>query len=910
MMNHAKSSLAKLPIEYIELIAENNRRMFCNLHSADLFATILDIKFSPRIKPTIGLLFIIDTQDNELKLVATKGIDEAAILTPRVKLGKGLIGRIAQQGKIYITNRIDDSELIFHKELIPPQALMIGLPLNVMGKVLGLLSFFMEGHVSLPNNERAMLQILSGHAAIAIQNNLLLSRLMSNNDDLDFLVQIAQDLASSLELSQVLKKILKASQQIAKTNNSFLWYRDLVTKRWRRKFPDNLKLADLQLPNIENGEGIIGHVYKTGEPYLCNDVTNDPYYHNTWPETRSEIAAPLIIDGAVEGILNIESTQYNAFTNRDLKLLTMLAANASVALRNAQLYAIADEKNRHFITLRQISEELGQQKSLNSVLSSIAQESLNIVGQGKKICFVMLVDPEKNKLETKAIAPEIASSDYFNFYVDLNQNKSIVVWVARNGEARIANDVRKDPEYLEIFPEIRSEICVPLRFRNEIIGVIDIESSELNAFTDHDLDTLQALAESTAIAIKIGELCDIRLRQLQVLYEIGRKITSTLDLDQILNLLAKETLAAIGPQDRILYVQLVDYDQKMLIVKAFAGDEAYQKDYLNRKTSLDEGISGEVVRTQRHYLCADVKNDDYYLEVNPHVQSELIVPIIYDNQVTGLINVESFKKNDFGQYEVHLLQQLANHAGIAIENARLNEELSDIQFQVSEAVGLSAVTDVLSGLTHDIRTASSLISGEAQWIEYLHENQKLESFTILESMKKIQAQVDRIERMTTEIMERSRSMPIEFERANLADITQTVIYLTSGFSRRHKVEFQIDRASLNFTAMVDPHRLHRVFINIIKNAIEAMPDGGIITIRAKRFKDYFEIHFHDSGKGMEESARKKVWDPFFSMKQGGFGLGLPICKRIIELEHNGKITLRSVKDKGTNVKIRLRYEQT
>jgi len=88
-----------------------------------------------------------------------------------------------------------------------------------------------------------------------------------------------------------------------------------------------------------------------------------------------------------------------------------------------------------------------------------------------------------------------------------------------------------------------------------------------------------------------------------------------------------------------------------------------------------------------------------------------------------------------------------------------------------------------------------------------------------------------------------------------------------------------------------------------------MPHGGTLVIRAKHFADYFDIYFSDSGKGIATEDLKKIWTPFFSSKQGGFGLGLTNCKRIIETEHNGKITIRSLKDKGTTIKIRLCYEQ-
>ena len=287
----------------------------------------------------------------------------------------------------------------------------------------------------------------------------------------------------------------------------------------------------------------------------------------------------------------------------------------------------------------------------------------------------------------------------------------------------------------------------------------------------------------------------------------------------------------------------------------------------------------------------------------------MIVPIFFNQAVIGLINVESFKENDFGQHEVYLLQQLANQAGIAIENARLNEKLADAQFQLTEAIGITMVSDALAGLTHDIRTASSLISGEAQWIEYLHESNQLQTDQIIESMKKIESHVARIETMTSDLMERGRSLPPKFEKANLADFTRTSVRLTSGYAQRQNVEITVKYPSLDFVAQVDPHRLHRVFINLIKNAIEAMPTGGKVAIRAKKSTDYFDIHFADSGKGIEIEDQKKIWNPFFSLKQRGLGLGLTNCKRIIEIEHNGKITIRSVKNKGTNVQLRLPYYQ-
>lgn len=911
MIEYVKTDLLSLPIEFIEMLADNNRKMFSNLNPQDVYSIILDLRFSLEKHPQIGLLFILDIEDNKFKLIASKGIDDKDVQSKIILQGEGLIGGTAETGEKQILFSSAKCCKIISENLILSNNIgtSILLPLKIMGKVIGIVNLYLTGSNPFSKAELVMLDILAGHAAVAIQNANFYRHLKHEHDDLDFIVQITRDLTSSIELNLVLKNILNAAQQIANTNVTFLWYKDLTTKKWRRTFPENLNLSGLQLPRIEDGEGIIGHVLKTGKPYLCNDVTNNQYYFDIWKETKSEIAAPLVIDGEVRGILNIESLKYNAFTDRDLRLLTMLAGEAAIALRNAQLYQIAEEKTRQFISFRQISEELAQQKSLKGILSFIARESLNIVGQGKKSCFVMLVDEEKNMLETKAVCGEIADTYYEDFVVDLNQQKSIVVWVANNAKPRIANDVTKDPEYYDVFSTTKSEICIPLLFRNEAVGVIDIESSELNAFDERDVEILQALADNTAIATKIGELCDTRLRQLEVLYETGKKINSSLNLNDMLNLLANEALHAIGTNNRILYVQLVNQEKGLIEIKAVTGEKAPGQNYVNRKASQQEGISAGVIRTKKHYLCPDVKANDTYLAINPEIKSELVVPIIFNGQVIGLINVESFKKNDFGQHDIYLLQQLANQAGVAIETAQLNEKLADTQFQLTEAIGITMVSDALAGLTHDIRTASSLISGEAQWIEYLHEKKTLEIPEVIEAMKKIESNVARIERMTRDLMERAKSLPPQIVEANLAEITRTAIYLTSGYARRQNIDIKVDNPSLEFFAQVDPHRLVRVFINLIKNSIEAMPACGRISIRAKKFAAYFDIHFADSGKGIEIEDQKKIWNPFFSLKQRGFGLGLTNCKRIIEVEHSGKITIRSVKNKGTNVKLRLPYEQ-
>lgn len=910
MFETIENNTDRLPVEFIESLAECNRKMFSRLSSDDIYRGILETSGCVIKQTKISLLFILNAETDELKLVEMRGINEDGVRRNNIHVGEGISGSVAWDGLTQISYDSQQCSELISENIVAEKTIntIAYLPLKVLNRVIGVLVLFLARSKQFSQIEELMLHVLAGHAAAAIQNANIYKRLRHDCEDMDSVIQIARDITSTLELDQVLENILKAAQQIASTDITFLWYKDLMTKKWRRIFLRDFSSSTLKMPDIENGEGIIGQVLKTGRPYLCNDVTADPYYFNTWDETRSEITIPLIIDGEVNGILNIESTKFGAFNERHLRLLSMLAGEAAIALRNAQLFEIAEQKTRQFITIRQIGEALGQQKSLKEILSIIARESLNIVGHGKKVCFVMLIDKEKKLLETKVARGDLFKEEHLKFHVPFS-GRSIVSWVARNSKYRLAPNVAEDPEYLEINIETGSEICIPLSFRNEVIGVIDIESSEQNAFDDQDVELLQALADNTAIAIKIAELYEIRLKQLEALYNTGTKISASLNLNVVLNAIANEALKAIGEKNRTLYVQLLDEESGNLEIKVAAGVNS-EFNYVGTHVSIDKGISGWVFKNQNYYISPEVKNDPYYVEINRSVNSELCVPIIFGGKIIGLINVESIEKNDFGEHELQLLQGLANQAGVAIENARLSEGLANTQFQLNEAFELSLIGETLAGLNHDIRTCSSLISGEAQWIKHLHEENKLSLDEAIGAMNNIEKYIERIEKLTEDLSRKSQQSPLRFQKSNMADVIKESVHLISSKASQYNIEMIVDYSLLQFSAEVDSPRLKRVFINIMMNAIDAMPDGGSLYILANKNKKYFEIKFKDTGKGIPESEIPKVWDKFFTTKKDGTGLGLAICKRIIESDHNGQIHIESEKNKGTTVIVKLTIRQS
>ena len=911
MKNNQLNKAVFYPTASLELLNQCSQKLFSKLERQDYYENLLTCCFCILPATKFCLLFLSDADKQQLKLAKSKGIELGKIRKKNIPVEDGVTGNVAASGNrkiVYdVTGMNDAVELeVIQKENI---GALIALPLKISGEVLAVLNIYLTKPVKISPENEIILDIFAGNASLAFQNVYLFQNRRHTLNDIQTILHVARNISTMLDIDQVLDNIINAARKISDTDIISIWYKDFQTNCWERKVPPHLKALPIKLPNIEVGQGIIGQVLKTGHHHLCGDTSKVDYYFPTWADSKSELAIPLKLDNVVKGILNIESSRFNAFTERHFQLLSILAEDAAIALRNAQLWTIAERKTKQFITLKEIGEALSQRKSLKEILQLIASEALQIVGHGNKVVWVLLLDKKKQLLETKASCGDLAKKKDFSFHVSL-QERSVVNWVVKHRQIKIIPDVEKEENYLKVNPQTKSEICIPLIFRDEVIGAINIESSELNAFGDRDQELLQTLADNAAIATQIGELYDIRLRQLEALYKIGTEITSSLDLREVLNTIAEEALSAIGRRRRTLYLQLLDDEKRILQVKAATGLHAQTK-YLDRQFPFGLGISGWVVQHKKSYLCTNVKKDPYYYEINPLIHSELCVPIHFKDKVIGLINVESMLKNDFGHVELQLLDNLAQQAGIAITNAHLNQYFLQSQQELAQASEMVSAGEMLAGISHDIRNMCAVIASEATWIIDKIDKNNLSTEETKKSMQNIISHIRGIKQMTEDLSRRTRQFPIDFRVVNLVSVLKETVYLMTSLASRHAVNINIAYQQLDFPVEVDVKRLKSAIINIIKNAIDAMPDGGDLTISGRKSEVDFELHFADTGIGIPKETINKVLNRFFTTKEvgRGMGMGLAIVKRFVEEEHHGKILIKSEEYKGTEVIIRLPLRQ-
>jgi signal transduction histidine kinase len=421
------------------------------------------------------------------------------------------------------------------------------------------------------------------------------------------------------------------------------------------------------IDNLEVGEGFSGRVVQTGEPLVVPDLNTDPRL------ARSEVAdsgfrtaaiVPLTARDRIWGTLFVITGATRDFTAQDVKFLTHIADRISLAIENARLFADQQRRAEQFRLLSEVSTRITSLLSVDELLDQTARLVNEVLGY--YLVGIGLV--EGDELIVKAGAGRQPDEDRSRpLRVKLGQG--ISGWVARTGEPLLAPDVSQEARYLLLdhSTETRSELAVPLRTKTEIIGVLDVQSNQLNAFGEGDLVVLQSLANLTAIAIKEARLVDAeqrRAEQFRVISEVGASITSILTVDELLREIVRLVRTSLGYYHTA--IGLVEDGE--LVMKA--GVEP------SRLQVGGEGITAWVASTGEPLLVADVSQDSRYLLLpgSEEIRSEVAVPLKTTTGIIGVLDVQSDQTNGLDQSDLAVLEAVAHQAAIAIENARLYQQ--------------------------------------------------------------------------------------------------------------------------------------------------------------------------------------------------------------------------------------------
>ena len=319
--------------------------------------------------------------------------------------------------------------------------------------------------------------------------------------------------------------------------------------------------------------------------------------------------------------------------------------------------------------LVEIGEEINASLDLDEVLARTAALIKRLIDY--EIFTVMLLDDSGNLYHRFAIGyrPEVAE----HWRIPLGQG--ITGTAAASRQAVRVSDVSKDPRYINANDAVRSELAVPLLIKNRCIGVLDIQSPQLDYFTPDQQNILTLMASRLATAIENARLFEqtrAQAESLLVLNEVGREISSILDLEELLRRAAELLKRVIDYQ----ILSLMLYDEATRTFRHRIDVKYGQQVQGKLRVAATEGIVGAAAFTRRPVLVPDVTLDPRYLMVNPETRSELAIPMIHQGRVLGVLDLESPQLNYFTEQHVQTLSILASSLAVSIENARLYEQVA------------------------------------------------------------------------------------------------------------------------------------------------------------------------------------------------------------------------------------------
>ncbi|MEZ0395154.1 MAG: GAF domain-containing protein [Anaerolineales bacterium] len=457
------------------------------------------------------------------------------------------------------------------------------------------------------------------------------------------------------------------------------------------------------------------------------------------------VAVPLRYQTLLLGVLQVRRPPGQPWRKPELDLLDALAAHASLAFYASHRVAVEQWRLEQLSLVRQVSAQVANVLQLDE----LARRVTDLILHTFRYYFVAIftLEPGQKVLHFRSSAGPLGRRRRRPARLGpIELGQGLIGSAAQSGEEIVVNDVRGEPRFRFItsLPETESEVVLPLKIGDQILGVLDIQSDQRDAFHPNDLLVLRALADNIAIAVNHAHLySDLqkRLEQLAVVAEVGDDITSILDLDELLQRVAALIYERLGYPYVHLYT--VHPNRRQIIFEAGSGARSQAlKGYV---ISLDhgEGLIPWAARNAQTVLANDVSLEPRY-RPSPFppedTRSELTVPLVYDNQVVGVLDLQSDQTNAFSESDLYLFEALANTIAVAIHNAdlyrteRWRRQVADSLREVAGLISADAsVDDVLDAILRELErnlpcdvAAVWLLEGDSLYLAHIHGADPLE----------------------------------------------------------------------------------------------------------------------------------------------------------------------------------------
>lgn len=625
------------------------------------------------------------------------------------------------------------------------------------------------------------------------------------------------------------------------------------------------------------------------------------------------LLVPLALPDRPVGVLLLARRDTRPYRADDVHAAATLASQLTIQVENARL--VVDASRR--VSLLQVLFALGRVASEVHEVAPLAERVVLLLGEALSADGARLYLAEPDHLAL-ASWREIGETSVAMGGVPLDESTLVGRVALSRRPERL--DWRHAARTTWRGGGVRHEIAAPLVAGDRLVGVLSLLRRSERPFVDEELGLLESSAAQTALAIERARLFEgaqRRVDELQLLVDVGHVITASLDLEQVLEQAAGMLAKFVDASD--CYILLLDPGRPVLSGAACSSDEN-RAHFRTVRIRLDEpSIAARAVTTKGPVSVRDTTQS---ADVNRNLvtrygeKSLLALPLMVRDQPIGCVVLDDTRVvRTWTEAEIQRASLIVNQVGVAVSNARLYEDLKRSYSQLAHAQEelvkrerLAALGELAAVVAHEVRNPVAVI------FNALSALRKLLKVTGDAAMLLgiVGEEADRLNRIVGDLLDFARPSEPALAPESLGAVIHDTVEAASSEPAAQPVQIRTELSPGLPEVRIDARMLRQALLNVVVNGLQAMPRGGVLTVAAgttmSNGKRWARVDVLDTGPGVPPELATKIFQPFFTTKATGTGLGLAVVKRIMEA-HHGEITVESRAGEGTRVSLLLPMEE-
>lgn len=718
--------------------------------------------------------------------------------------------------------------------------------------------------------EPAQVELLStfvNHAGLAIENSRLYEAMEQKYSELNVLYELSRTIGSAYGLDNAVELLLEVTMKaVPYSSAAFALVNDNLhtasVHSTRHIHPDH----PVPWQTLEETE-LAQLISELRDPTMVlgapdsDSVWTQPC-HRLLEHAGALLLMPLIADRRLVGVLALSREFEHDFNSNDVKLLSIISSHASVVIKNAVSYERSvQEKVLELSALYEFSQRISTAGTLTEALDSILAIVSDLVECDE--CLIWTVDAETGALDLRA--SRLVGLESGGKQIKPQVDAGLAAWAVRERKAIALADIRQDSRFSAEMLQgsrVRSLMSIPLMVQDEVVGVLSVHSYTPSAYTESQVRVLSVVASQAASLY----------RGLEALTAL------TSYTDNILTSVAAGVVA-LGTDGTVVSWNRAAEEILELSSQQALGQELF--DVLEAVSIPKEDISRLISAIERLNSTGESERG-----------VEIAVKLGEDRTLHLTLSIS----------------RLQSHAGEPLGLVIIFEDVTrqvEMQVEVRRMHELAAIGQLAASIAHELRNPLSSIKGAAQFLQHeTHDPSTVEFLGI------ILEEVDGLNKIASEFLDFARQLKLETSEVRLSEVIQKQLGLLAPQLEQANITVKSRVADDVPPIICDQKHLEQVLLNLALNSMQAMPEGGRLSVSAQvsqKWPRHVQIDIKDTGAGIPPERLGKIFTPFFTTKVKGTGLGLPVVQKIVQ-NHQGHIEVDSREGEGALFRIHLPIE--